>query len=231
MIALEISEVSHRFGTRQVLSNISIALGAGGFAILVGDNGAGKTTLFSLIAGLYRARQGAIRVLGHDIACDAGGALRQMGIVFQQLTLDLDLTVEENLAYHAALHDLPRDEGARRARIELGRLGMAGALSRPVRELSGGERRRVEIARALLHAPRLLLLDEPTSGLDPRARAALLRHVRQLCADEGLSVLWTTHLLDEIDAGDQVVCLQGGKVAAAGLGPSVLGVDHAAGAA
>jgi ABC-2 type transport system ATP-binding protein len=229
MIALEISAVSHRFGARQVLSNVSIALEAGGFAILLGDNGAGKTTLFSLIAGLYRARQGTIRILGHDIASDAEGALRQMGIVFQQQTLDLDLTVGENLAYHAALHDLPRDEGARRARTELERLGMAETLSRVVRELSGGERRRVEIARALLHAPRLLLLDEPTSGLDPRARTALLRHVRQLCADKGLSVLWTTHLLDEIEAGDQVVRLQGGKVVAPG--PSALAGDHAAGTA
>jgi ABC-2 type transport system ATP-binding protein len=130
-------------------------------------------------------------------------------------TLDLDLTVEQNLAYHAALHGLPRREAAERADVELEQLGMSDRRSDKVRSLSGGMRRRVEIGRALLHRPKFLIVDEATAGLDIAGRQWLLKHVRSLCR-QGLSVLWATHLLEEVEPGDRLVVLHRGTIRWAG---------------
>jgi ABC-2 type transport system ATP-binding protein len=210
--ALSVEGLSHRFGGREALQNVSFAVEPGQFSVLLGPNGAGKTTLISLVTGLYAARQGDIRVLGHSVRRDPLKALARLGVVFQAPTLDLDLTVNENLLYHAALHGLSRREASALARDELDRLGVADRLGDKVRALSGGLRRRVEIARALLHRPELLIVDEATVGLDHAARRALLTHVRALCRERRLSVLWTTHLLDEIEPGDALVVLNQGKV-------------------
>jgi ABC-2 type transport system ATP-binding protein len=140
--------------------------------------------------------------------------LRQMGIVFQQPTLDLDLSVEQNLYYHCALHGLSRREAARRIAAEIERVGLTDQLRDKARRLSGGQRRRVEIGRALLHQPRLLLLDEPTVGLDIASRQFMLDHVRHLCREEGLAALWATHLIDEVGEGARVVVLHKGEVLA-----------------
>jgi ABC-2 type transport system ATP-binding protein len=157
-----------------------------------------------------------MRVFGHDIASVSGEALRRLGVVFQPRTIDLDLTVMQNLVYHAALHGIAPGEARRRAGAALERLDVAECAGEKVRKLSGGQVRRVEIARALLHAPRLLLLDEPTVGLDVGSRAALIRHVRRLAAEEGVGVLWATHLIEEVSPGDQVVVLHQGRVLAKG---------------
>jgi ABC-2 type transport system ATP-binding protein len=209
MIALSVKGVGHAFGRHDVLRDVSFDLLEGQLAGLVGRNGSGKTTLISLISGLYRARTGSIEVFGTDIAASPVAALARTGIVFQRATLDLDLSVAENLRYHGALHGMPAQDCRRRAEEELERLGVGDKVRQKARDLSGGERRRVELARALLPEPRLLLLDEPTVGLDPAARAALLEHARALCRERGVAILWATHLLDEIAPGDRVVTLDG----------------------
>jgi len=155
-----------------------------------------------------------VRIFGCDVARKSGAALALLGVVFQQRTLDPDLSVAQNLAYHGALHGIgPRETRVRQA-AQLARVGLADRAGDKVRYLSGGQMRRVEIARALLHWPRMLLLDEPTAGLDIKARAGLLEVVRGLIADEGIGVLWATHLVDEIRDDDHVVVLHKGRVLA-----------------
>ena len=153
---------------------------------------------------------------GDDIARAPGEALRLLGVVFQPRTLDLDLSVTQNLLYHAALHGIARRDARERSHEVLTRIGLADRTGSKVRDLSGGQMRRLEIARALLHRPRLLLLDEATVGLDVKARADILTHVRQLVAEQGISVLWATHLFDEIGSSDDLVVLHQGQVLAQG---------------
>ena len=220
--SLEVASVSHAFGDRQALDRVSLTLAPRTFCVLLGLNGAGKTTLFSLITRLYDNASGTIKVLGHDVRKEAGQALRRLGVVFQQRTLDLDLTVMQNLRYHAALHGIPPAEAKAKARAALERVSLLERADDKVRRLSGGQVRRVEIARALLHEPRLLLLDEPTVGLDIEARQDILDHVRGLCRDDGLSALWATHLIDEVEPESEVVILHQGRVLDAGPVAKVL---------
>ena len=214
--ALAVRGVSHVYGTRKALDDVSLAIPQQGFSVLLGPNGAGKTTLFSLITRLYDTRQGSIEVLGHPIARQPGQALRLLGVVFQARTLDLDLSVMENLLYHAALHGIGGREARIRAQAVLEESGLADRARETARKLSGGQMRRVEIARALLHRPRVLVLDEPTVGLDVGSKSAILRHVRALVRGRSVAVLWATHLLDEVDPTDDVVVLHKGRVLAAG---------------
>ncbi|PYC28008.1 ABC-2 type transport system ATP-binding protein [Pseudomonas sp. NFPP10] len=221
MNALEVSQLSFAYGPRQALDQVSLSLAPGRFAALLGPNGAGKSTLIALLTRLYDLQQGDIRVGGCSLRNAARAALRQLGVVFQQSTLDLDLSVEQNLHYHAALHGLSRRQGQARIDAELARQGLSERRRDSVRALNGGHRRRVEIARALLHEPRLLLLDEASAGLDPASRLALNRHIRQLCQEQRLSVLWTTHLLDEVQADDQLLILHQGRLVASGVASTI----------
>ena len=214
--ALEVDNLSHSFGRRRALADVSFTIGTGAFTILLGQNGAGKTTLFNLITRLYNSRSGHIRIFGIDMQADPSAALARLGVVFQQRTVDLDLTVRQNLLYHGGLHGLSSAESKKRADQELERLELAERADDRVRELSGGQVRRVEIARALVHRPRLLLLDEPTVGLDIGSRQTILDHVRRLCDDENLGVLWATHLIDEARAADGVIVLHQGEIKAVG---------------
>jgi ABC-2 type transport system ATP-binding protein len=220
--ALEVAGLSHAFGARNVLREVGFSVRPGDFCVLLGLNGAGKTTLFALVTRLFHARGGSIRVFGHDIARDSSAALARMGVVFQQPTLDLDLTVAQNMDYHAALHGMPHRQGRERATTELERSGMLGRAKDRARLLSGGQRRRVELARALVHNPGLLLLDEPTVGLDIESRRSLLAHVRAMCAQRGLGVLWATHLIDEADENSRVIVLHKGVVLADGPVPDIV---------
>lgn len=214
--ALEVAGVSYAFRQKRAVDEVSFRIAPGRFAVLLGLNGAGKTTLFSLITRIYATRDGHIRILDNDVARAPSQALAKLGVVFQQPTLDLDLTVAQCLLYHGSLHGLPRAVIRQRMTQELERIGLAERVNDKVRTLSGGQRRRIEIARALLHRPRLLLLDEPTVGLDVESRQALLRHVRRLCRDDGVAVLWATHLIDEVASDDDLLVLHHGRLIASG---------------
>jgi ABC-2 type transport system ATP-binding protein len=214
--ALDVSSVSHAYGRAAALGDVTFSVPRASFTVLLGLNGAGKTTLFSLISHLYSVRHGTIRILGHDVECAPEKALRHLGIVFQARTLDLDLTVSQNLAYHAALHGIGMTDARPRIDALLEAVNLQGCGRQKVRTLSGGQMRRIEIVRALLHAPRLLLLDEATVGLDIRSRTDILARIRQMVAREGVSALWATHLIDEVRDDDDVVVLHKGRVAGRG---------------
>jgi ABC-2 type transport system ATP-binding protein len=214
--ALSVEGLSYAFGGKRALDRVNFTLNQGQCAILLGPNGAGKTTLFSLITRLYDSADGKIAISGHDVKRDTGPALGALGVVFQQSTLDLDLTVAQNLRYHAALYGLSPDRANVRIREELTRQGIFGRRNERARALNGGHRRRVEIARALIHRPRLLLLDEPTVGLDVPSRKAMVGHVHQLARESGIAVLWATHLIDEIFDSDRLIVLHEGSIKADG---------------
>ena len=203
---------------RRALDDVTFRVPAGSFTALLGPNAAGKTTLMSLVTRLFHSRGGSIAVSGFDLRRASRSALAAMGVVFQRQTLDLDLSVQQNLLYAARLQGLPGRQAEQRIAEELERLGVADRRRSLVRTLSGGLRRRVELARALLHQPRLLVLDEPTVGLDIDSRRAIVEHVHRLCQERDLAVLWATHLIDEIWPGDQLVILADGRVRA--VGPS-----------
>ena len=214
--ALQINNVSHKFGEFKALKNVSINIDSGDFTVLLGLNGAGKTTLYSLITRLYNNNSGSIKIHNFDVREKSSDALKNIGVVFQQPTLDLDLSVEENLHYHSSLHGLSFADAKERIEEEIRRIDLTEKLKNKVRSLSGGQRRRVEIARSLLHKPKLLLLDEPTVGLDIGSRQMILKHVKSLCKKGQLAVLWATHLIDEIDKGEKVVIINKGKIVDSG---------------
>ena len=221
MNALEVSDLGFAYGARRALDGVSFTAAQGRFTALLGPNGAGKSTLIALLTRLYDLQQGQIHIAGFGLRETPRKALARLGVVFQQSTLDLDLTVEQNLRYHAALHGMPRAVASERIEVELQRQQLGERRRSKVRELNGGHRRRVEIARALLHRPDLLLLDEASAGLDPASRQALNQHVRMLCQEQGMSVLWTTHLLDEVHADDDLLVLNRGQLVAQGSVASV----------
>lgn len=221
--ALTVEGVSFAYGSAaKALDRVSFSVPAGSFTGLLGPNGAGKTTLMGIVTRLFTAA-GRITVAGHDLGREPGPALATMGVVFQRPTLDLDLTVARNLAYAAALQGLGGAGAAARITRVLELLEVTDRRHAVVRTLSGGTRRRVELARALLHEPSLLVLDEPTVGLDIDSRRTLVEHVHALCAAGGLAALWATHLVDEIAAGDRVVLLDKGHVRATGTVEEVAG--------
>jgi ABC-2 type transport system ATP-binding protein len=219
--ALAVRDVTHRFGSREALSGVSLEVPRGRFVALLGPNGAGKTTLFSIATRLYHNRSGEVAIFGRDLRREPSRALAELGVVFQSRTLDTDLTVRQNLFYHAALHGMRRRDAGPRIDELLGRIGLSDRGDDKVRTLSGGQARRVEIARSLVHGPRLLLLDEPTVGLDLPSRADIVAIVRALVREEGLSVLWATHIFDEMAGDDTVVVLHRGRVVASGRAETI----------
>jgi ABC-2 type transport system ATP-binding protein len=220
--ALDIAGVSHAFGASTVLHNVSLSVPRGAMVVLLGLNGAGKSTLFALITRLYDNVSGTIKILGEDVRRKPSIALQRLGVVFQSRTLDTDLTLMQNLTYHAALHGLSGREAKERSARALEIVELADKADATVRTLSGGQARRVEIARSLLHKPGLLLLDEATVGLDIGSRESVLRIVRKLASSQGLGVLWATHLIDEVAPTDLVVLLHKGKILYTGSVPGLL---------
>ncbi|MDD5411838.1 MAG: ABC transporter ATP-binding protein [Methylobacter sp.] len=226
-IALSIEDLSFSYGGKKALDQVSFKIQPGECTILLGPNGAGKSTLFSLITRLYDTRDGRIELCGFDVKQQTRKALEKLGVVFQQTTLDMDLTVMQNLRYHTALHGMGSKLATQRIQQELERLNMYERRFEKVRQLNGGHRRRVEIARALLHKPSLLLLDEPTVGLDVPSRQSIVEYVHQLAVDEKLAVLWASHLIDEIYPGDHLIVLHKGQVKANGTIDDVLKIANA----
>ena len=209
---LEVKNLTKSYGGKKALDSVSLSVKAREFVALIGTNGAGKTTLLQLLAGLFGPDSGDIRVLGYDMRHEASRALSGIGVVFQQPTLDLELSVQANLRYHADLHGLPRNVARERIAWALERFDLADRAGERARVLSGGNRRRVELARALLHKPSVLLMDEATVGLDPASRKNILGDIEMLTHEDGLGAFWTTHLVDEVARADRVIVLRLGKV-------------------
>ena len=211
-ITLDIKSLSKSYGLIKALNDVSFSLAEGEYASLLGPNGAGKTTLFQILTGLFVSEKGNVLINDFDMRNNAINALAHIGVVFQQITLDMDLTVMENLKFHSNLHGINDKEFKKRVIIELEQVNLSDRINDKVRSLSGGQKRRVELARSLLHKPKLLLLDEPTVGLDPQSRRDLLDYVIKLKKERKMAVLWATHLVDEAEKSDTVIILNKGKI-------------------
>jgi ABC-2 type transport system ATP-binding protein len=212
--ALLLDNVVKTYGSIRAVAGVSFQASPGEFIALLGPNGAGKSTLFQLLSGLFVPDSGRIEIMGQDMLHNPVPALAKLGIVFQQPTLDLELTVTGNLLFHAGLHGISRTVAKPRIEAELVRLGLAERAHDKAGQLSGGNRRRVELARALLHEPRVLLMDEATVGLDPASRSDLLRLILTMSKERSVAVLWATHLCDEVPDADRVIVLHRGKILA-----------------
>ncbi len=224
--ALSIENLSFSYSGKKALNQIAFQIKAGECTLLLGPNGAGKSTLFALITRLYDSHEGRIELCGFDVKRQTRKALAKLGVVFQQTTLDLDMSVQQNLGYHAALHGMGGKLAKQRIQEELERLNMYERRFEKIRQLNGGHKRRVEIARALLHKPSLLLLDEPTVGLDVPSRQAIVDYVHQLVTEQQLAVLWASHLMDEIYPEDHLIILSKGEIKANGNVTEVLQTTH-----
>ena len=209
---IEISEVSQYFGQKQVLDQITLSIKKGTFCALLGPNGAGKSTLFSVLTRLLIPTQGTIHIYGKDIQKNPLPALSNLGVVFQQQTMDLDLTVFQNLRYFGKLQGMSGRDLNQRIDQVLTLLNMAERSHEVVRTLNGGHRRRAEIARSLIHDPKVLLLDEATVGLDPETRKSITDDMHKIAQTKGKTILWATHLCDEVGDDDQLVILYNGKI-------------------
>ncbi len=219
--ALSVAGVSHSYGARMALDDVSLEVPAGRFVALLGVNGAGKSTLFNLITRLFNSDSGEIAICGHSTRSAPRAALAGTGVVFQSRSLDVSLSVAQNFRYQGALHGMDWVSVRPRMEVLLDRIGMADRAGDKVGKLSGGQLRRVEIVRQLLHEPRLLMCDEATVGLDVKSRADIVADVHRLAADEGLGVLWTTHLIDEIWDEDTVFVLHKGQILARGTAAEI----------
>ncbi|NMM37462.1 MAG: ATP-binding cassette domain-containing protein [Glaciimonas sp.] len=211
-LSLSVRSICKSFGQRKVLDNVSLHVAAGEFLALLGPNGAGKTTLFQILSGLFIADQGSAVICGADIGKTPIPALAQLGIVFQQPALDLDLSVTANLQFQADLHGIARLESKQRIVTCLARFGLLERAQDCARVLSGGNRRKVELARALMTRPKLLLMDEATVGIDPASRMQIIADVKSLCKEQNMAVLWATHLVDEADSADRIIVMAKGRV-------------------
>jgi ABC-2 type transport system ATP-binding protein len=213
---LKLRQLTQRYGTRVALNALSFVVARGSFVVLLGPNGAGKSTLFQVLTGLFAADTGDVEVAGLPMRSDTSRALAHIGVVFQQQSLDLDLTVARNLQFHADLQGIPRAVAAERIACDAARFGIFADMGRRVRELSGGSRRKVELVRALLHRPQLLLMDEATAGLDPKSRRDLIDGLHAEVRQRGLTVLWATHVVSEAEGADRVLVLDRGELLADG---------------
>jgi ABC-2 type transport system ATP-binding protein len=212
--SIEVDGIAYRYGEREALRDVFFGVRAGELFGLLGPNGGGKTTLLEILATLRRPTAGVARVGGVDVAADPDGARREIAVVFQRPALDPQLTATENLRHQGHLYGLAGRVLTERSAELLDRFGVADRADDRVKTLSGGLRRRVELAKALLHEPRHLLLDEPTVGLDPGGRRELWEYARRLRSGSGVAILVTTHLLEEAEECDRLAILDRGRLVA-----------------
>jgi len=227
--ALNTSDIVFRFGKKTVLDQVEIEVPRGKFVALLGPNGAGKSTLFSIITGLYGAHAGDVSIGGNNLRSNTQAALASIGVVFQRPTLDRDLTVSQNLRYFCALHGIDKKTAKNKIPLMLEAYGLADMQKQKITQLSGGQQRRVELVRSLLHNPDLLLLDEPTVGLDHENRMDFVSKVKSLCKNNNAGVLWATHLMDEVEDADYVYIMNHGKIVFSGTYADIQrahGSDH-----
>ncbi|MCP5116800.1 MAG: ABC transporter ATP-binding protein [bacterium] len=213
---LSVEQLTHRYGDRTALSGLSFTVSAGTVFGLLGPNGGGKSTLFRILATMMAPDEGRVTIAGFDVVKQPDEVRGKIGVVFQTQSLDRKLTVEENLSSQGHLYGLSGNNLAGRISDALTRLGLDDRRGDIVDTLSGGLRRRVEIAKALLHRPSVLLMDEPSTGLDPGARRELSQYIEELRSGEGVTVLLTTHILDEADRCDRLLLLHQGQSVAEG---------------
>ena len=213
-LAIKFENLSYNYGDRQALKQVGFEVYRGQLFSLLGPNGSGKTTLFRLLSTLITPQEGSLRVFGNDVSSAADLVRHDLGVVFQTPGLDGKLTAFENLAVQAVMYGLSKNETQVRIAEVSEQLGVADRLQNKVDELSGGLRRRVELAKSLLHCPRLLIMDEPTTGLDPSARSDLWNYIRRLQQSTGMTVFLTTHLLEEADQADRIAILNEGELVA-----------------
>jgi ABC-2 type transport system ATP-binding protein len=227
--AISIAGLSHWYGERQALRDVDLEIARGEILGLLGPNGGGKTTLFKVLATLTRPQQGRVTVCGEDLSGAAVDAVRRrLGVVFQHPSLDDKLTVRENLRCHAALYGMDGRHFRERAPMLLERLGLSDRAGDRVETLSGGLARRVELAKGLLHGPEIILLDEPSSGLDPGARREFIEYLVHLRDAEGVTVVLTTHAMEEAERCDRVGFVHRGalvKIGEPGALKSTIGGD------
>ena len=212
--AVEISHLAHRYGQHVAVHDLSFDVQAGEIFVLLGPNGSGKTTLFRVLSTLIPPQQGTVRILGHDVAREQDAVRRRLGVVFQAPSVDKKLTVIENIYCHGRLYGLGGIDLRTRANEMLGRFGLGDRRKRLVETLSGGMRRRVELAQAMLHRPQVLLMDEPSTGLDPGARSDLWQYLQQVREADGVTVVLTSHLLEEAAKADRIAIMHEGRLAA-----------------
>lgn len=213
---IEIEHLSKSFGDVKAVQDISFRVKTGELFAFLGVNGAGKSTTINIICGQLQKDSGKITVDGCDLDKSTQSVKRDLGVVFQNSVLDKALTVRENLECRAALYSISGTAFKNRLSELAGLLGFEELLNRPVGKLSGGQRRRIDIARALLHKPKILILDEPTTGLDPQTRKTLWNAVSELQKNENMTVFLTTHYMEEAADANYVVILDSGKIAAEG---------------
>ncbi len=213
-VAIEIRGLSHSYGTRTALQDVSFQVARGTIFGLLGPNGGGKTTLFRILSTLLRPQTGTVQILGDDVARSPHQIRRRIGVVFQAQSVDRQLTLLENLRHQGHLYGFRGKALRKRAEAMLARLGLADRKNDRAETLSGGLRRRLELAKGLLHQPEVLLLDEPSTGLDASARRDLRLYLRQLREEFGVTILLTTHFMDEAEACDCLGILDRGRLVA-----------------
>jgi ABC-2 type transport system ATP-binding protein len=213
-VAIAVEGLCHRYGERRALNGVSFSIQAGEVFAIVGPNGGGKTTLFRVLTTLIPPQRGGVRIWGLDVQSQVAQVRRFIGVVFQAASLDRKLTVLENLHQQAALYGVSRAIFRQRSEMLLSELGLVDRQRDLVETLSGGLRRRVELAKGMIHRPRLLLMDEPTTGLDPGVRSDLWRYLHQLRDEFGVTIVLTTHLLEEAERADRLAILNQGEIVA-----------------
>lgn len=213
---IRIDHLCKSFGDVKAVDDLSFRVGEGGLFAFLGVNGAGKSTTINIICGQLSKDSGTVSIDGADIDTELDRVKRTLGVVFQGSVLDKELSVSDNLESRAALYGIHGAAFRRRLAELAGLLEFGDLLSRPIGKLSGGQRRRIDIARALLHEPKILILDEPTTGLDPQTRTTLWRVIGTLRRERGMTVFLTTHYMEEAADADYVVILDRGRIAAHG---------------